>query len=328
MNSKKLICQHLKTIFFIIFVFLILFSCSQQKEDNNSITQTSSNKTIINEVFRHSEKEIGYDQLTSKNFSDYNIPVYFNEPFVTLNNNIPWFNDSDKTANAFEKYSTLDSYGRCGAAFVCVCTETMSTEERGEIGSIKPSGWHTVKYDAVDGKYLYNRCHLVAYKLCGENANPQNLITGTRYLNVEGMLPFENRVCEYVKSTRNHVLYRVTPVYEKNNLLANGVIIEAYSIEDNGEGICFNVFCYNVQPGIEINYLTGESQLTTPSTKTNTIQNISNNIKYVINKNTDKFHNPNCPSVQDMKEKNKIYFNGTREELIETGYMPCKRCNP
>lgn len=204
----------------------------------------------------------------------------------------------------------------------------MPTEERGEIGSIKPSGWHTIKYDIVDGKYLYNRCHLVAYQLAGENANPQNLITGTRYLNVEGMLPFENKVSEYVKSTRNHVLHRVTPVYENNNLLANGVIIEAYSIEDNGEGICFNVFCYNIQPGIIINYLTGESQLATPSTTNNSTQNILNDIKYIINENTDKFHYPDCPSVQDMKEKNKRLFNGTREELIESGYMPCKRCNP
>lgn len=151
--------------------------------------------------------------------------------------------------------------GRCGVAFANICIDIMPTEERGEIGMIKPSGWHTVKYDVVDGKYLYNRCHLIGYQLAGENANPKNLITGTRYLNVEGMLPFENEVADYVKESNNHVLYRVTPIFESDNLVASGVQMEAYSVEDNGEGICFNVFCYNVQPGIVIDYATGESYL-------------------------------------------------------------------
>lgn len=200
----------------------------------------------------------------------------------------------------------------------------MSTEERGESGNIKPSGWHTVKYDIVDGKYLYNRCHLVGYQLSGENANPQNLITGTRYLYVEGMLYFENKVADYVENTNNHVLYRVTPVYEGDNLLSNGVIIEAYYIEDNGEGICLNVFCYNVQPGIIIDYSTGESEFAIPTT----IHSDETNTEYIVNINTNRLRYYSCSSVQEMKEKNKRSFNGTREKLIELGYIPCKRCNP
>lgn len=188
------------------------------------------------------------------------IPVYAGEPYVELNNGIPLFTDEEKNADVFENYSELDSLGRCGVAYANICIELMPTEDRGEIGMIKPSGWHTVKYnDLIDGNYLYNRCHLIAFCLAGENANEMNLITGTRYLNVEGMLPFELQVAQYVEKTGNHVLYRVTPIFEGNNLVASGVQIEAWSVEDNGQGICFNVYCYNVQPGIEIDYKTGDS---------------------------------------------------------------------
>ena len=166
------------------------------------------------------------------------------------------------TTTSFESYSELDSLGRCGVAYACASTDTMPTEERGTIGQIKPTGWHTVKYDCVDGKYLYNRCHLIGYQLTGENANTKNLITGTRYLNVEGMLPFENMVAEYVEETGNHVMYRVTPHFEGTNLLASGVQMEAYSVEDDGEGVCFNVYVYNAQPGITIDYKNGDSRLT------------------------------------------------------------------
>ena len=190
-----------------------------------------------------------------------NLPAYSGEAYVELNNNLPGFKKSELTKKAFEKYSDLDDLGRCGAAYANVCKETMPTEERGAIGMIKPSGWHTVKYDNVDGKYLYNRCHLIGYQLTGENANEQNLITGTRYMNVEGMLPFENMVADYVEDTNNHVLYRVTPIFKDDNLLASGVQMEAYSVEDKGKGICFNVYCYNVQPGITINYADGSSKL-------------------------------------------------------------------
>lgn len=188
------------------------------------------------------------------------IPAYSGSPYVELNGNVPYFEESEYTKEAFEYYSELDSLGRCQVAYANICTELMPTEERGQIGMIKPSGWHTVKYDCVEGKYLYNRCHLIGYQLAGENANELNLITGTRYLNVQGMLPFENMVDDYVEETKNHVLYRVTPVFEGDNLLASGVQMEAWSVEDQGKGICFNVYVYNVQPGVEIDYATGESK--------------------------------------------------------------------
>lgn len=190
----------------------------------------------------------------------YDIPQYKGEPYVNINNGIPHFEESQMITDEFECYSQLDSLGRCGVAYANISVELMPTEDRGEIGFVKPSGWHTVKYnDLIDGNYLYNRCHLIAYCLAGENANELNLITGTRYLNVVGMLPFEIKVAEYVEQTSNHVLYRVTPVFEGDNLIASGVQIEAWSVEDNGKGICFNVYCYNVQPGIEIDYKTGDS---------------------------------------------------------------------
>ena len=189
------------------------------------------------------------------------IPAYDGKAYVAVNNNEPFFTDSDMTTTAFENYSDLDSLGRCGVAYANICKDIMPTEERGKIGMIKPSGWHTVKYDVIKDRYLYNRCHLIGYQLAGENANPKNLITGTRYLNVEGMLPFENLVADYVNNTGNHGLYRVTPMFSGSNLVANGVLIEAKSVEDNGGGIRFNVYCYNVQPGVGINYENGDSWL-------------------------------------------------------------------
>ncbi len=183
------------------------------------------------------------------------------KPYVIINNNIPDFSEEEITTKSFEKYSELDELGRCGVAYANIGIDTMPIEERESIGQIKPTGWHTVKYDCVDGKYLYNRCHLIGYQLTAENANEKNLITGTRYMNVEGMLPFENKVVEYIKETGNHVLYRVTPIFKDNNLVASGVQMEAKSVEDNGEGILFNIFVYNNQPNIEIDYLTGDSKL-------------------------------------------------------------------
>ena len=190
------------------------------------------------------------------------IPDYTSEPYVIINNNVTEFNEEDLTTRSFEKYSDLDFLGRCGTAFANLSIDTMPTanEERENISSVTPSGWINKKYEIVDGGYLYNRCHLIGYQLSAENVNEKNLITGTRYMNTEGMLPFENKVAEYIKETGNHVLYRVTPIYEENNLVASGVQIEAKSVEDNGKEICFNIYCYNVQPGIEINYKTGESK--------------------------------------------------------------------
>lgn len=188
------------------------------------------------------------------------IPEFSDVSYVVLNENRPFFEESAYTLEPFEKYSDLDEWGRCGIAYANVCKEIMPTEKRGEIGNVKPTGWHTVRYDdLVEGKYLYNRCHLIGYQLAGENANEKNLITGTRYFNMNGMLPFENQVADYVEETNHHVLYRVTPIFEGNNLVAKGVQMEGFSVEDRGEGVCFNVFVYNAQPGIAIDYLTGES---------------------------------------------------------------------
>lgn len=202
--------------------------------------------------------------LYSHAYESYNIeeiPAYTDDKYVVINNNEPDFTEENLSTESFEMYSTQDSLGRSKVAYANIGIDLMPTEERGSIGSIKPTGWHTVKYDIVDGKYLYNRCHLIGHQLSGENANSENLITCTRQMNVEGMLPFENKVAEYIKETNNHVLYRVTPIYEGANLLASGVQMEALSVEDNGEGIKFNVYVYNVQDGIEIDYSTGESYL-------------------------------------------------------------------
>jgi len=182
-----------------------------------------------------------------------------NNPYVIINDNVPFFTDDEITAESYEQYGALDGLGRCTVAIACIGIEIMPTEERGSIGSVKPSGWQTVKYDFISGNYLYNRCHLIGYQLSGENANKQNLITGTRYLNIDGMLPFEDMVADYVKETQNHVMYRVTPIFEGDNLVASGVLIEAYSVEDKGEGITFNIYAYNCQPGVIIDYATGDS---------------------------------------------------------------------
>lgn len=270
------------------------------------------------------------------------IPAYSGSPYVEINNNNPFFDDSELTEEAFESYSNLDSLGRCGQAYANVCRELMPTEERGEIGSIKPSGWHTVKYDCVSGKYLYNRCHLIGYQLTAENANEKNLITGTRYLNVEGMLPFENMVADYVEETNNHVLYRVTPYYEGDNLLASGVLIEAESVEDNGDGILFNVYCYNVQPGITIDYANGDSAEDGSSTSAskssdsagaaaasatagNTVQTekstaASDTIVHITDTGS-KYHRAGC---QKLKSDHEV----TLEEAKARGLEPCKVCNP
>ena len=189
------------------------------------------------------------------------IPPFDGEtPYVTINDNVPFFTEDEITDVSFEEYGSLDGLGRCTIVFACVGIDIMPTEERGSIGSVKPSGWHTVKYDFISGKYLYNRCHLIGYQLSGENANKENLITGTRFLNIEGMLPFEDMVADYVKETENHVMYRVTPIFSEDNLLADGVLMEAWSVEDNGDGICFCIYAYNAQPGVKINYATGESK--------------------------------------------------------------------
>ena len=249
------------------------------------------------------------------------IPEYSGEPYVTIHDNVPFFSEEEFTTDAFETYSELDDLGRCGTAYANICEDIMPTEKRGKIGMIKPSGWHTVKYTGIDGNYLYNRCHLIGYQLSAENANEKNLITGTRYLNVTGMLPFENMVADYVNETGNHVLYRVTPIYNQENLVADGVLMEAQSVENDDLAFC--VYCYNVQPGIEIDYHTGDSKSSETEQPSKTSEDL-----YVLNRNTKKFHRPNCSSVQDIKPKNKQEFSGNTKALIQQGYSPCKNCNP
>ena len=246
---------------------------------------------------------------------------------------MPEFDASDLTrTDPFETYSDLDSLGRCGVAYANICVELMPTEEREPIGQVKPTGWHTAKYDGVDGKYLYNRCHLIGFQLAGENANEKNLITGTRYMNTQGMLPFENKVADYVKSTGNHVLYRVTPVFEGSDLVAQGVQMEAYSVEDQGEGVCFNVFCYNAQPGVGIEYASGESwsdpTVGTGSDSVTTSSGSDTLETYVLNTNSHKFHKPDCSGVARISAQNKQEVTTSRSELIEQGYRPCGTCNP
>lgn len=255
------------------------------------------------------------------------VPAYAGEPYVELNGNQPNFARSDWTTEPFETYAELDGLGRCGVAYANICQEIMPTEEREAIGQVKPSGWHTVRYDdVVDGKYLYNRCHLIGYQLAGENANANNLITGTRYLNVTGMLPFENLVADYVQETSGHVLYRVTPIFEGDNLVASGVQMEAMSVEDEGEGVCYNVYVYNVQPGVVIDYATGESWLEGEAPPEE--GDAADGFTYIINKKSQKFHDPGCSGVATMSEENKEIFVGQRDELIARGYSPCGQCRP
>ncbi len=251
------------------------------------------------------------------------VPPFSGEPFVALADNVPSFLPGEMTTSSYEVYSPLDALGRCGVASACVGVDLMPTEERESIGQVKPSGWQTVKYDCVDGKYLYNRCHLIGFQLTGENANKQNLITGTRYMNVEGMLPFENMVADYVKETGNHVLYRVTPIYDGDALVAGGVQMEALSVEDEGKGVSFNVYVYNCQPGVEIDYATGASWLEggeRPETPAETA--------YILNTSSKKFHLPDCAGASTIKAENREEYSGTREELTEQGYKPCGTCKP
>lgn len=309
-------------LFACLLSFSLLTGCSEPAEE----TPSANNEPAAQEQVETTPQEEQPQKVDASTYTLDDVPAYSGEPYVEINGNKPNFTDEDKARDTFEEYSPLDYLGRCGAAFALVGVETMPTEERGSIGEVKPSGWHTVRYNGVvDGNYLYNRCHLLGYQLSGENANERNLITGTRYMNTEGMLPFENRIADYIDATNNHVLLRVTPIFDGENLVASGVQMEACSIEDKGNGINFNVFCYNVQPGVVIDYATGESTLEeTPEEESTT--GIEQH--YILNTNSKKFHYPDCSSVDDMSQKNKQDYAGTREDLINQGYDPCGRCNP
>lgn len=286
-------------------------------------------------------------QAAPSSFSLEDVPPFSGEPYVVLQDNQPGFSQEDFTTDSFETYSSLDLLGRCGTAYANIGLDLMPTEERDSIGQVKPSGWQTVKYDIVDGKYLYNRCHLIGYQLSGENANEQNLITGTRYLNVEGMLPFENMVADYVQETGNHVLYRVTPIFQGTELVARGVQMEALSVEDEGQGVSFNVYVYNVQPGVVIDYATGESQLGDPTAAQNqpaaqtpdedaqpaeedaaAESGDTVSFTYTLNTKTKKFHDPGCSGAASISPDNRDSFTGDRQTLLDQGYTPCGQCQP
>lgn len=301
----------------------------------------------------------------SANFDLSAIAAYAERAFVTVNDGKAYFGKLDVQPGSYEEFAELDSSGRCGSAFALIGPESMPTIQRGAIGDVRPSGWKIAKYDWVEGKYLYNRCHLIAYQLTGQNANPLNLITGTRYLNVEGMEPLEDRVASYLRRTGNHVLYRVTPVFSGNELVARGVLMEARSVEDDGAGLEFCCWCYNVQPGVTIDYATGESHadgtIEAPvqeadaygtnagdtqanehagdgAQTTDAIEVIkpfapedaseTNEYAYILNINSHLFHKPDCPSVGKMSSRNKRGFNRSREEAIELEFSPCGYCKP
>lgn len=325
---------------------------SQEESDIRQEEENNENESVDTQDESEPEKDSSEPpQLSESGFSITDVGSYAGQPYSIANDNQPYFSEDDLTANSFEYYSELDNLGRCGVAYASIGIDLMPTEDRESISEVKPSGWINEKYDIVDGGYLYNRCHLIGFQLSGENANEKNLITGTRYLNVDGMLPYENMIADYVKETENHVMYRVTPVYEGDNLVASGVLMEAQSVEDQGEDIEFCVYCYNVQPGIIIDYTTGESSLEEteseskadaqeetpapqvqaeePEQESEAIQEPEpQGTDYILNTNTHKFHYPNCSSVGQMKESNKEFFTGSRDDVIARGYDPCKRCNP
>ena len=254
------------------------------------------------------------------------VPAFSAEPYVVINDNQPEFSGEDMTTDSYEYYSPLDMLGRCGYTMACIGYDLMPTEERESISEVKPTGWIQAQYDSVDGKNLYNRCHLIGFQLTGENANERNLVTGTRYCNVQGMLPFENMVADYIKETDNHVLYRVTPIFTDEELVCRGIQMEAWSVEDEGEGICFNVYVYNAQPGVTIDYLTGESFVEGQTDATEGIAQPEQN--YILNINSKKFHKEDCAQGQSIKETNRQDFTGSRDTLIEQGYVPAGCCQP
>ncbi len=301
MDLYKLFYNKNRVLILILTLTVLLSGCSQLKQ--MGILETS--------------------ETASYSLSE--IPPYENSPYVVLEDNMPAFSEADMSTESFETYSDLDRLGRCGVAFANVGRDLMPTEKRGSIGMVKPSGWQLAKYDIVDGKYLYNRCHLLGYQLTGENANEQNLITGTRYMNVDGMLPFEDMVADYVKETGGHVLYRVTPIYDGNDLVARGVQMEGYSVEDDGEGVCFNVFVYNVQPGIEIDYSNGNNRLdlNNAAAQDDEEEKIVEEIRG--NKRSKIYHCPGQRAYEEMEDSKNLIIFDSEEEAIEAGYRKAKQ---
>lgn len=290
---------------------------------------TQSVQTHVTDV-KKSNSSSAYLTFTIAKKNTVTVPAFDGEtPSIILHRNSPYFTKKEKSnTEAFETYHKLDELGRCGVCYANVCPELMPTEARGNIGSVKPTGWQSVKYDCVPDHYLYNRCHLIGYQLTAENANKKNLVTGTRYLNIDGMLDYENFVAEYVEETGNHVLYRVTPVFVKNELVCRGLVMEAYSVEDQGQGVCFCAFIYNNQPGIEIDYATGESWEEGKNPNSKNQSSTKKETTYILNKVTKKYHRADCKFAKKIKTENKKKYTGTKKWLKENGYTPCGTCKP
>ena len=317
----------------LLILSVCLTSCGNQGQtDSGKDSNTQSGTKVAAED--HSAEEKGSDSESYVTVDD--VPAYSGEPYVEVNDNQPEFTEEELTTVSYEDYSELDELGRCQSAEACIGQDLMPTEARESISSVKPTGWKNKSYDTVDGGYVYNRCHLIGFQLTGENANEENLITGTRYMNVEGMLPFEDEVAAYIKETDNHVMYRVTPVFEGDDLVASGVQMQAESVEDDGAGISFNVYVYNVQPYVVIDYKTGENwegdEIAEPEGKwadgTEAEPSDTKEQMYILNKNTKKFHKPECSGAKKIKAKNKGEYTGSRQTLIDEGYEPCGNCNP
>lgn len=317
----------------LLILSVCLTSCGNQGQtDSGKDSNTQSGTKVAAED--HSAEEKGSDSESYVTVDD--VPAYSGEPYVEVNDNQPEFTEEELTTVSYEDYSELDELGRCQLAEACIGQDLMPTEARESISSVKPTGWKNKSYDTVDGGYVYNRCHLIGFQLTGENANEENLITGTRYMNVEGMLPFEDEVAAYIKETDNHVMYRVTPVFEGDDLVASGVQMQAESVEDDGVGISFNVYVYNVQPYVVIDYRTGENwegdEIAEPEGKwadgTEAEPSDTKEQMYILNKNTKKFHKPECSGAKKIKAKNKGEYTGSRQTLIDEGYEPCGNCNP
>lgn len=364
MKMKRSPCYSFLMIALMTMIIMLSGCGSDDVVNDEGLTSEKADNQIIQEAqdLQDGKESVLYD---SSEFLAI-IPEWSGYAFCYVNDNAPDFTPDEIWTATQESLDPLDDLGRCGTANSCIGTDGMPNDERGDISEVHPTGWHTDKYDFVDGEMLYNRCHLIAHQLSGDDAVPRNLITGTSYMNRDGMLSFEVAIGNYVRDTANHVMYRVTPIFVKDEMLARGVHMEAASVEDGGTGLSFNVFCYNVQPGVDIDYRTGDNKMSEDTTAledyqsgkfaiiANTLGVIpseaedvaqeqndaqqddteeqknqdSNMMLYVLNTNTGKFHYPDCKSVKDIKEKNRQDVEATREEIINRGFSPCGNCKP
>ena len=314
-----------KRIFaFLLALCLLLSGCQvtvNLQEDGPEIHVTPADQDGGFQIQLGEEKNGNDSGPSADSLSE--IPPYSGSPYISVNGGTPYFTQEEITDRSYEFYSELDHLGRCGVTMASLGRDLMPTEKRESIQEVRPTGWVQNQYDWVDGKALYNRCHLIGFQLAGENANEKNLITGTRSMNIHGMLPFENMVADYIKETENHVMYRVTPLFQGDNLVAHGVLMEGLSVEDRGEGITFCVFAYNAEPGVTIDYETGENH---PSQRVQTEEDTEGS--YILNTGSRKFHLPGCSGAEKISSKNRETYHGSRQDLIDMGYKPCGSCKP